>query len=168
MEIGPPSVLFGPCAPILIADGNTDQYKRGLSTHVCRTLALMRKTVLLPQLPFTLAVCSLCVEIRPYAQKLHAPIAIAQVQPHMFCQKHSANLGWQSIIAGWRQKLVTDHICCHQKCSSKRLPLRSPCCFSGWLFSNQCSMRPSLCPYLPETSRFHFHFRPSESETTVL
>ena len=129
-----------------LAHCNTEQNRRGLSTHTCRTPALIGKTVALAQVLFTSPVCahySTC--------KIHTVCAETP------CSNNDCQSASQfSLSKAFDTSKLAIHNCllaaknlsptkvAVTKCCSSRLPLRNSCCSSGWLFSEQCSMRPKI------------------------
>ena len=129
-----------------IAHCNTEQNRRGLSTHPCRTPAFIGKIVLLPQVPFTSPVCSQYSTCKIQTKCAETP-----------CSNNDCQSASQSILSKIfdRSKLTIHNGMfaaknlslikfAVTKCSSSRLPLRNPCCSSGWLSSKHCSMCPRI------------------------
>ena len=114
----------------------------GYKLRFADDVLMMGKTMLLPQFPFTSPVCSQYSNCKIHTICAETPCSNndCQVHPNLFCQKLSTNLSWQSIMVCWRQKNSSPTKFAATKCPPSRLPLRNPCCSSGWLFSKHCSL----------------------------
>ena len=149
-KLGPPSIKLKPTFPTSalhsrIAHCNTEQNKRGLSTHPCRTPPVILNLLFCPMSPTTSPHCPKYTHCKIHTRWTGIPSSTRAVHTAGQCTRSNAfdksklmiHTGIPTASALSKTKLAVT------RCSSSRRPGRNPCCSSGCPASKNCSSRPS-------------------------
>ena len=129
-----------------IAQRSTEENSFGLSTHLCRTPALIWKVRLFPPCPVTSPCWPTYNFWRIHNMWLDTPCS--DKANHRAPQSTRANAFDKSKLnthtGMFAAKVLSMNKFAVSKCSSKRRPARKPCCSSGWQLSRHGCIRCSI------------------------